>query len=850
MPKASPIQGNFNCGEVSPLLYGRVDFDRRKAALAICKNVIPTIQGGAPRRPGSRFVAPTRNYNQVSRLQGFEFSTTQAYMIEFGHDYIRFYKDNGAITEAAKTITGITRANPAVVTSAAHGYSNGDDVDVSGVVGMTQVNSRRFRVAGAAANTFQLNDLHGNAIDSSAFTAYASGGEAAKVYQIASTYTYDTLRDLKFTQSADVLYITHPLYAPRKLTRTAHTSWTLTALLGDYGPWLPLNTTATTLTPSATSGTGVTLTASAVTGINDNTGFQTTDIGRYVWFFDSGNTWRRCVITARASTTSVTITIADNFASTTASSSWRLGVWSGTTGYPSCSTFHEDRLFLAGVTSYPQRIDGSEVSNYEHFAPFSDTGTITDARAVSFTLNSSDMNAIRWLTSDEKGLLVGTVGTEWAVKPSSQSEALTPTNISAKPASAYGSENVQPVKVGKATLFMQRTGRKLREFIYFYDVDGFRAPDLTVLAEHITVGDDETVGFYQLAYQKVPQSIVWGVRKDGALVGVTYERDDDSVKAGWHRHFLGGTSDAAGSDAVTESVDVIPSSDGTSQDVWVIVQRYINGNVERYVEYLTPIFDQVILQRDAVQLDCSLTYDNPLPIYFISHANPGVVTTIDPHGLLNGDHVILSDIIGGDTALNGVTFIVANKTGTTFELTDLDGVNVDSTSFATFVGGNVRKRVSTISGLWHLEGQTVSVYADGAEQSQKTVSGGSITLATSAGTVTIGRSYNSDIQQLRLDAGAADGTAIGKTRRTHRASVMVHRTQGLTVGLDFDTMDEFQRRSVDDLMSQAPALFSGIISDVVTAPYSTEDQLCFRMSGPYPGCLLAIMPQLITQDRG
>ena len=194
-----------------------------------------------------------KDSSATTRLIPFEFNVTQAYILEFGNNYIRFYKDDGQITEATKTITGITQANPAVVTASSHGYSNGDHVWINDVVGMTELNGRRFTVANKTTHTFELSG-----INSTSLTAYSSGGTAAKVFEVTTTYTAAQVNDIKFTQSADVMYLVHPEHEPAKLTRTGHTSWTLTDVVFTRGPYLPTNTTTTTLNPGS-SGAGLSL---------------------------------------------------------------------------------------------------------------------------------------------------------------------------------------------------------------------------------------------------------------------------------------------------------------------------------------------------------------------------------------------------------------------------------------------------------------------------------------------------------------------------------------------------------------------------------------------------------------
>lgn len=686
--KASPIQSSFNAGEFSPLVSAQVRFEKYKNAVALSENMIPIVQGGMTRRTGTMFVYEEEDSLYVvdgyvvdgyvessgkSRLVPFEYSTTQAYVLEFGEATIRFYKDRGII--------------------------------VSGV----------------------------------------------SPYSIASPYSFGDLFDLKFTQSADVLYITHPDYAPRKLTRTSHTSWTLSTISFTDGPYLPTNSSTTTITLGATSGS-VSVTASS--GI-----FASTDVGRHIRFKSTGSTWGWLIITAYTSTTLVTATVQRSPAAATASADWRLGLWSETTGYPACVTFFEDRLFFAGNAYRPQRIDGSVVGDYENFAPTASDGVVADDNALAASLNANDVNVIRWMIDDEKGLLVGTVSGEWMVRPSSLSEAMTPTNIAAKRSTAFGSANLQAVRTGKASIYVQRAGRKARELAYVYEVDGFRSPDMTVLAEHVMEG-----GVTQFDYQQEPFSIVWFVRTDGQLIGLTYERDQDVL--GWHRHIIGGSFGTG--DAVVESLAIIPTPDGSSDELWLIVKRDINGMTKRYVEYVTPRFDDDDTTA-AHFVDCGLEYDGAA--------------------------------------------------------------------------------VTMITGMDHLEGETLSVLADGASHPDVVVSGGSVTLARSASRVHLGLPYESNIETLRIEAGAADGTAQGKTKRIHRVNVRLYKTLGLQFGPDASTLDTLPFRTSADAMGNPPALFTGDKTVNWNSGYETEGQMYFRQDQPLPFTLLGLMPQLVTQDR-
>jgi len=764
--RASPIQHAYNVGEVSPLVHGRVDQDWYPMALHTCLRYIPLIQGPITRCPGTQFVSEVKDSSAKTVIRRFEFSTTQAYVIEFGNLYCRFYKDNALITLTAQNITGITKANPAVVTYAgADTYANGDRVVITGVVGMHQVNNREFTVANvnAGANTFELSG-----VNSSAYGTYTSGGTVAEVYEIATPYATADLPYLKFVQSADTLYIRHPSYNRRKLTRSGHTSWTLSTMAVSDGPYLSTNTTSTTLTPSAATGAGVTLTASAVTGINGGAGFKTTDVGRVIRIRE-GAVWGYCEITGWTSTTVVTVTVHSTLTNVAAKATWRLGLWSDTTGYPGTATFFEDRLFEGGNTDYPARLDGSRSGDYENFSPSDTDGTISDSHAVSFTLNSSTMNVIRWLIDDEKGLVAGTVGGEWLVRPSSLGAALTPTNIKAAQSTGHGSANLPVLRAGKALLFVQRAARKLREIAYSFNDDGLVSLNRSVRAEHIT-----RTGIVDMAYQQEPHSIVWMVRTDGVLLGLTYDQEQKVLA--WHKHVLGGAFSTG--DAVVESIAVIPSPDGTVDELWLVVKRTINGGTKRYIEYMhQPFEDGDDIATDAFFVDSGLTYS-------------GSATT-------------------------------------------------------------------SITGGFHLEGQTVSVLADGAVVPDQVVSGGAITLPQAASTVHVGLGYTSRAKMLRVEAGAADGTAQGKIKRIHRVVIRFLASVGLdfgaagsdeTVNGSAATLDPLVFRTAGMDTNDAVEPFTGDKVAPFPGGYDREGHIVFEQTQPLPSTILAHMPQLVTED--
>lgn len=227
---ASIPQRSFAGGELAPEMYARAEQVKFATGLRTCRNFIVLKHGGVANRPGSTFVAETADSTRRARLVPFIFNAAQTYMLEFGHLYMRVHYYGDQIVETGQSITGITQANPAVVTVTAHGYANGEEVYIDGVGGMTEVNGRQFKVAGAGANTFELQYMDGTAVDATGAGAYTSGGTAYRVYEIVTPYVEDDLASLHFVQSADVVTITSRNHPPHELQRTGHTAWALTPI--------------------------------------------------------------------------------------------------------------------------------------------------------------------------------------------------------------------------------------------------------------------------------------------------------------------------------------------------------------------------------------------------------------------------------------------------------------------------------------------------------------------------------------------------------------------------------------------------------------------------------------------
>ena len=843
---------NFTGGELSPRLDGRNDLAKYASGCKTLENLVVYPHGAAARRPGTTFVSEVADSDNKTRLIPFEFSTTQTYMLEFSNLKIRFYKNNGIILEGNKTITGVTKASPGVITSSSHGYLTGDEITISGIVGMTELNSKTFLVVKIDANTFSLTDKDGVAINTTNFTTYSSGGIANRVYEIATPYTTAQLFDIKFAQSADVMYITHPAHEVEKLSRTGHTSWSLTDVVFTNGPFQDANITTTTLTPASASVGSRNITASAVTGINGGVGFLSTDVGRQI-HFNAGY----ATITARTSSTVVVADVTTAFTNGNAITDWYLGAFSDTTGHPSCVTFFEQRLVFAGTTNQPQAIFFSKSGDYENMDS-NIGGTIADDDAIVYTIASNQVNAIRFMTST-RTLIIGTAGGEFTVSGGGTDSAVTPTNILIKKQSNHGAANVDAIAVGNATLFLQRAKRKIRELAYNFDVDGYVAPDMTILAEHITEG-----GLTQIAYQQEPNQIIYCVREDGEMVGLTYQREQQVTA--WHRHIFGGrfgiatltVSDYA--NITTGSKIVITKSNGTTANF-----RSTTGTAGTS-EFKTETNNNTTATnlKNAINAHANFTATVNSAVVTVtetSHEATGYLT------IKSFDNTRLTATSEGKSVIESVaviptddkeyqTWVIVKRTvnGITRRyvefLNELDFDETDNTSFnfldsALSYSGSA---VTTLSNLEHLEGQVVSILADGATHPDRTVTSGSITLDRSAKNVKIGLNYISLLQTMRLDAGSQNGTSQAKTKRIYDITVRMFETIGIEVGANLSDMERIPFRNSVDLMDEGIPPFTGDKEVEFRGNYETDGFIFVRQTQPLPFTILSLYPRLATND--
>lgn len=754
MARSAPIWNSFNAGELSPLIDGRTDQEKYFAGCKRLRNFIPTVQGPVTRRGGTRYLGATKG-NLRAWFMPFEFNQAQSYVLELTDLKMRFWVNRGQLLSAGAPY------------------------------------------------------------------------EIPTPWSAVNLVTEEGTLSLRSVQSGDVMWVVHNEGAvrPQKLSRLGATSWTLADVDFENGPFEDIDPDSTvTVTASGTTGV-ITLTASSAIFTDDDIGtafymeqkdaagiktwqvqtatgggvyrkyegnyYLSTDTGGTgrtgakppvhtegrVWdgpagtsidttksdgdgveweYRHSGYGWAKITAIGGGGTTATATVILNNGRlqlpasfTTTGTTRWAKSAFSQARGWPTSVAFFRERL----VYARNRELFFSVVGAYDDFSR-KDGPDITKETAIKLQIASDRLDLIRWITPSA-ALLVGTARNELSIQEQTTTQVFAADNAASMPQTEYGSRLLEPIRVGTAVLFIQRAGRKLREMIYDYASDRYKADDLTVLSEHIV-----DAGVIDMDFQQEPDSILWCVLADGTLSALTYNRERGVVA--WVPHVIGGP------DAFVETVASISAPDGRRDDVWFVVRRTINGSTVRYVEVL------------------------------------------EDHRLAETD---TADAFYGDA---GITY---------------EGVST-----------------KTISGLGHLEGATVQVLADGSAHADCVVAGGQITLNRSATKVQIGFDSPAQLQTMRADGGAQDGTAQTRSKSFGEVWARLHNTIGGLIGPNFSRLDPIPGLKPANPVGTRPALYSGDRKIEMPADVGTDGYICVQSSPMLPMTLVALTARMEVND--
>lgn len=632
------IQRSFTSGEIAPSLQSRADIVKYSTGLNLCQNNIIRAQGGSYSRPGFRYIGELDDSTKVGRLIPFSFNTEQNYVLVYEDLKTRVIKDGGYVLKAEATITGVTQASPAVVT-AANTFANGESVYIDNIVGMTELNGNTYTVANATATDFELSG-----IDSTAYTAYTSGGTAQSdgLFELTTPYTEAQLPRLGYTQNADVMTIAHPSHDPSNINRLDHDDWTITAI--DYASQVTAPVISSVVQGGGPAGSWGKLYKYVVTAVDENgveslasAGFglatawalTATVYNLITWGAVTGADYYRIYKDPSYNTDvygwigdSNSLTFYDyNIAPITSDAPPEdRQPFTDADDKPSVVGYFQQRQIFANTNNEPQAVYTTQTDIYDSLRT---ADPAHDDDAVTFTIAAQQVNEIRHLVS-VGSLMLLTSGGEWKVTEG-QDEVLTPSTIGARPQSFNGSSWVKPVVINSTVLYLQAKGNRIRDLGYEFSSDKYTGNNLSLMAEHLF--HDHTI--IDMAYADSPDGVLWCVRDDGVLLGLTYQREHQVW--GWHQHIT---------DGEFESVTVI-EEDGRDA-LYVIVKRTINSVTKRYIERLEPREKENA--EDAFCVDSGLTYSGI------------ATTTITGLDHLEGEDVaVLADgnVVTGKTVSSG-----------------------------------------------------------------------------------------------------------------------------------------------------------------------------------------------------
>jgi hypothetical protein len=857
---AHPIQPGFVAGELSPQGYGREDFQKYAFGAELIRNAVVKPFGGAARRAGTYFITEVNDSSKLAILQPFIFSQTQAYILEMQQGTIRFFRNRALILGEGTGAELVTNGGFAtdlagwtitVVGTGAAIWDASTRADLTGgaagsvtlaqaitvVPGSTYIVSFNVLPSGLG---FQVGTANGLAdilalmpsvsgtrtvaftVPTGVTTAWIQFGHNENVSKFIDNvsaklagplvlngspttegavppWTEADLRELRYTQINDVLYIFHRDYPTHKLLRLSDVEWTLQVVAWTPPPSGEIREYPdTTITLSATTGAGITITTGTAYWL-------TGDVGKIVQV-GAG----RAHIVSFTSSTIVNANVIDAFASVgpIVPGAWSTFGSPGQTLTPSVASpvgaastltaggdafrvtdlgkfvrVHGGLVYLTVFTSatvmageivvplsatsivvagawllesplwsaslgYPEcgvRFEGRLVVGRDDTFWGSQPGDYenfakgSDAGTAYEFPMSTEINRMRWMAA-ARSLLLGTIGNEISARG--------PTDTSISPESVpriitegnAGSDvTCAPVQVGNTLLMVTRSGRKLLELVYSFEEDGQTAHDMTILVDHLFAA--RTI--LQMARMSEPEQIVFAVGSDGVLLTFAYNRRENIIA--WSRQVTGTAQDAV--DGQFESVAVIPSMCGTADEVWVVVKRVLTSGTQRYVE----VFD------GALNTDCARTYAG---------------TAID-----------------------------------------------------------------VLTGLDHLEGDTATLVRDGVADTA-VVTSGDVTLDTAAVAVEAGLPFTTTLRTLRLSLPTARGTSQGQKKRMNEVIVRFL-CAGLGWKVDGELVDTHLRPSGEIVQDFRREMRLGV---------DREARVTITQTQPFAGTVLAVMPSVGVED--
>lgn len=870
------MQNAFLSGELSPDVSARVNIEAYQQGAAEIYNCIVDYRGGVLNRAGTQwvFVAATTNIGYTTGQQDwtphlipFIYSDEQSQVLILSERGVYFISNGAPVLKSSTAITGVSKADPGIVTSPAHGLADGDYVYIRSVGGMTQVNNRYFYVDGAGVNTFQLRDLYsGLAVDTTGYSTYTSGGFAQEVFRFIPSplISPSELWSFKIVQIRDQLIFVSPYHPPKIATRISNTNWTFVDI--DFISNTPIPT-GVTLDPTFT-GSGTTY-SYVVTATNESTGIESqasaeAQISRAYWPTAVDNIrveWTigsdiafysiyRAPVTPSRGDPAGTLKgligqtrgtkfddhqIIANYALTPPKAK---NPFDGAGKYPSCVTFIQQRVVYAGTLNRPFKAWVTPVGD---FTSMDKSQPPRDTDSLVFELASKRADPIKNLLAMPGGLLAFTTEAVYHIYGGADGAPLTPSNINSDPVSRFGAGDLPPIGVGFHVLYTQNDGGLIRDLQYDFYAASYESTDITVLASHLF----KDMKIMRWAYAEVPWKVLWAVRDDGKLLSLTYVPEQNVFAFALHAM-----------QGFIRDVCVVPEGD---EDVLylAVCRPYLTTTTP----FNTPagVYTATIERmrsREIVTIEDAWFLDNGLN----STLTPGLAAIKILEA--TGTGITVEDIKELGSFTGSVVGRIIRAGGGMMRITakaNNNSITVDILRPVTTVFPNGKPMIvgpaawfmnaefSTFTGLWHLETMQVMALADGGVQGPFTVANGSITLDTPASYVVIGLSYQSRLKTLKPAIEDSEGSTQHKRKNIPSVMLRLAQSRGVEIGPNYEETQTWNPRT-DEPLGQPPSLVTGDENVIIDGTWNESGQICIKQDLPLPMAVLGLVKDINIGD--
>lgn len=861
------IQASFASGELSPSLFARVDIAKYHSGAATMRNFFVDYRSGASTRAGTEFVMPCFGLGKI-RLVRFQQSVSVTYVLVFGEGFIRFISNAGAVVESAITGQVILGTNT-TISAPGNTYATHDLVFVQSNV--RQANNRYFLV-GTTGSTFQaLDPFTGLTIDSSSWdTPTSPSASIQRVYSLATPYTASMLSTLKFSQKASQLNITSPSAVPHILTLISATNWTLVSATFGASVLPPTVTTAGSgtagsanykYTVTAIDSNGQESEPAPIAHANNVLDLRTTAgsivvswnlIGVPVSYNVYGaipslsgpvpdNTQFGFIgITEAPGLNFVDSNIAPDF---TTSPPIANNPFTGADVNPQVSAYFQQRLVYANAGANDvDRFWMSKPGSYYNF-DISNPSQATDS--IDARLVSLEVNEIKSMIPMPAGLVMLTTKGAWQVSGgaggvATQGGPITPTSITATSQAYIGANDVPPILINYDIYFVQQKGSIVRNLSYNIYANIFTGNDVSIMSSHLFYGHQ----ILEWAYAEEPFKIVWAVREDGILLSLTVVKEQEIL--GWARH-----------DTLGNFRSICTVTEGTTDATYVVVDRpKVDGTIIKMIERIAErtftfgaedawaVDAGVTTGHNFINNDLYITLTtanvNSARVSFSSSVGTFMASMVGSVLRAGGGKVLLDTFISSQ-AMQGV---IIKPFTSLFNNDPLMRPNI--VPAGTW---SVDQAGTQVFGLSHLDGQQVSVLADGGVVNGLVVANGGITLAQPASNVTVGLGFQAQLQTMYLDLGQETNSIQGKRKKVGALTVRVKDARGLKAGRTFKFMVPIKELNHNvTILNQDIPLITADERIIMDPLWDVPGQICLQVDDPLPATVLGVIPEIVIGD--